>query len=102
MLLVPTDPIVRLDELSVVVEPMQGVMAVLGAGTPTRGLMPALFISVAPSGIAPPSSLNVPGVPGIADAVPADETTPIDGKGQPVVEPMPPPSNEEVMPAVPD
>jgi hypothetical protein len=96
--------LVRLDEPSVVIEPMHGVVVIVlpGAGTPTSGLMPALFISVAPSGIAPPSSLRVPGVPGIGDAVPADETTPVDGKGQPVVEPMPPPSNDEVMPDVPD
>lgn len=111
---VPLDPIVRLDELGlpgvsglvvvepkVVEEPIQGETAVLGAVTPINGLRPALLVAVEPRGITPPSSLVVPIVPGIGDAVPAEETTADDGKGQPPetdAEPMPPPSNDEVVP----
>jgi hypothetical protein len=101
---IPIDPVNPL----VIVEPTHGVAVMLGAGTPINELTPPLSISVAPRGIAPPLRPNVALAPGIdsGEAIPADETTPDDGKAQPfevVAEPMPPPpSNDDVVPVVPE
>jgi len=90
----------------VVVEPIHGVTATLGAGIPINGLTPALFMSVAPRGITPPSSLAVELASGFesGDAVPNGETTPDDGSEQPLEDaiPVPPPSNDDVVPVVPE
>jgi hypothetical protein len=105
---VPIDPVARLDEPEVPgIAPTHGVVVMLGAGTPINELIPALLISVAPRGIVPPLSVVVVLAPGFdrGDAVPVDETTPDDGEEQPfeiTVEPMPPPSNDDVIPVVPD
>jgi hypothetical protein len=105
---VPIDPVARLDEPEVPgIAPTHGVVVMLGAGTPINELIPALLISVAPRGIVPPLSVVVVLAPGFdrGDAVPVDETTPDDGEEQPfeiIVEPMPPPSNDDVIPVVPD
>jgi hypothetical protein len=106
----PLIPIVPLElpdiKPLVVVEPIHGVTATLGAGMPINGLTPALFISVAPRGITPPSSLAVEFASGFesGDAVPNGETTPDDGTEQPLedVIPVPPPSNDDVVPVVPE
>ena len=87
-------------------EPTHGVAVMLGAGTPISELTPPLSSSVAPSGIAPLPRLDVALAPGVdsGEAVPADETTPDDGKEQPlevVADAIPPPSNEDVVPVVP-
>jgi hypothetical protein len=100
---VPIDPVNPL----VIVEPAHGVAVMLGAGTPINELMPPLLISVAPRGIAPPLRPNVALAPGFdsGEAAPADETTPDDGKEQlfeAVAEPVPPPSNDDVVPIVPE
>ena len=89
----------------VFVEPTHGVAVMLGAGMPINELTPPLSISVAPRGIAPPLRPNVALAPGFdsGEAVPADETTPDDGKKQLFeVEPVPPPSNDDVIPGVPE
>jgi hypothetical protein len=111
---VPIDPVARpveseLPDINplVIVEPTHGVEAMLGAGTLINGLTPPLLISVAPRGIAPPLRPNVALAPGVdsGEAVPADETTPNDGKEQPFevdAEPVPPPSNDDVVPVDPD
>jgi hypothetical protein len=88
------------------VEPIHGVTATLGAGMPINGLIPTLFISVAPRGITPPSSLAVEFASGFesGDAVPNGETTPDDAEEQlfeVVAEAVPPPSNDDVVPVVP-
>jgi hypothetical protein len=105
------DPIARPVEPEpnplVIVEPTHGVAVMLGAGTPINELTPPLSISVAPSGIAPPPRFDVPIAPGFdsGEAVPVDETTLDDGKEQlfeVVAEAMPPPSNDDVVPVVPE
>jgi hypothetical protein len=85
------------------VEPTHGVAVMLGAGTPINELTPPLLSSVAPSGIAPPPRFDVTLAPGVdsGEAVPVDDITPDDGKEQlldATAEPMPPPSNDDVVP----
>jgi len=67
-----------------------------GDGTVIKGLTPALSISVAPSGMAPPASDDPPVAPGVksGDAVPADDTVAEGPKAQPP-EDIPPPSKGE-------
>lgn len=89
----------------VIVEPTHGVVAMLGAEEPINGLTPRLLISVEPRGIAPLSV--VAGAAGFdsGEAVPADETVPDVGVEHPLevdADPMPPPSNDEVVPRVAD
>jgi hypothetical protein len=103
---IPIDPVPAANPL-VMVEPTHGVAVMLGAGMPISGLTPPLSISVAPSGMAPLPRFDVALAPWIdsGEAVPADETTPDDGKEQPFevdAEAAPPPSNVEVIPVVPD
>jgi hypothetical protein len=99
--------VARLDEDSVpVAEPMHGVTVVLGAGMPINWLTPPLSSSVAPRGIVPPLRAVAALVPGgdSGDASPV-ETTAGDVDVQPlesVPEPMPPPSNGELIPVDPD
>jgi hypothetical protein len=94
----------------VIVEPAQGVALLIGGAIPINGLIPGLVISVAPRGIVPPLSCVVVVAPGFdrGDAVPAGETLlgdvdeqPLEVLLEPVVDPMPPPSNDEVMPVPP-
>jgi hypothetical protein len=101
------EPLIALESI-VVLEPRHGVPP-LGPGTVIIGLMPPLFISVAPSGIAPPSSVRLEFPLGFdnGEAVLPEDSTCDDV--QPEAEIVdgpdnPPPSNVEVVPAplVPD
>jgi hypothetical protein len=108
---VPIDPVARSVEPElpdtkplVIVEPTHGVAVMLGAGMPINELMPPLLISVEPRGIAPPLRPNVALAPGFdsGEAVPADETTPDDGREQLLEDaaPVPPPSNVDAVPDI--
>jgi hypothetical protein len=95
------------DELepAIVIEPVHGV-ALLGTGTVIMGLTPPLSISVAPSGIMPPLSIELELLPGFdsGEAVPPRDSVceevqldveVVDGTAV-----NPPPSNVEVAPIV--
>jgi hypothetical protein len=95
------DPLIALEPI-VVVEPRHGVPP-LGPGTVIMGLTPPLSISVAPSGIAPPSivRLELPLGFGNGEAVPPEDSTcdDVQPEAEIVDDPdNPPPSNVEVVP----
>lgn len=88
------EPIVALEVLAV--EPAHDEVEVLGIGTVIIGLIPALSISVEPSGIVPPFSVALEVVPGFTsgEAVPVEVTFVADEQAKP------PPSNVEFVPDI--
>jgi hypothetical protein len=75
-------------------------LVIIGAGTVTNGLMPPPFISVAPSGIVPPLSVDEPPTDGFisGDAMPADEVPAVAGGHELIT----PPSNVDMVPRLED
>jgi hypothetical protein len=120
---VPVDPTakpvevpVAKTELPVTLEPAQTVAVLSGPGTLIIGLTPALPISVAPSGMVPPFSVDPAFAAGFAsgDAIPVDGVVPVveaqeldtiavpDGKLPAATPVNPPPSKLELAPVVAD
>jgi len=101
-------------ELPPTLEPAQTVALLSGPGTLIIGLTPALPISVAPSGIVPPLSVDPAFAAGFAsgDAIPVDDVVPVVeaqeldmiavpyGKLPAAIPVNPPPSKLELAPAV--
>jgi len=99
-------------EVAVPSAPAHGLFRLLGAGTPTIGLMPALPSSVAPSGIVPPLSCGRPrlDVPVPTDVDCGEAVPKVDGVVgvtqlpldiTPAAVPLsPPPSKDEFAPPV--
>jgi hypothetical protein len=114
----PEVPVTKLEvPAALEVPPAHGVVMLLGPGTPTIGLTPALLISVEPRGIVPPLRVDPALAPGVdsGDAVPVDKIAPddveahvLDGVAVAEVDAVgpnpvdPPPSNVELIPVVPD